>query len=55
MRGLPLHLVVFASFAFCVIIFEPIEIQTHSVPKNDCLNLSFLQDVYISNHLHFMS
>ena len=28
-----------ASFAFCVITFEPIIIQTCSEPQNDCLNL----------------
>ena len=31
-------------FAFCVIIFEPIEVQTHSAPQNDRLNLSFVKD-----------
>ena len=36
------RLVVTASFAFCVINFEPIEFQTHSAPQNDRLNLSFM-------------
>ena len=30
---------------FCVINFEPIEVQTHSAPQNDCLNLSFVKNV----------
>ena len=42
------HLVVTASFAFCVITFEPIEVQTRSVPQNDCLNLSFVKDIKVS-------
>ena len=29
-------------FAFCVITFEPIEVQTRSAPQNDSLNLSFV-------------
>ena len=31
-------------FAFCVIAFEPIKIQTCSAPQNDRLNLSFVKD-----------
>ena len=31
-----------ASFAFCVITFEPIEVQTCSAPQNDRLNLVFV-------------
>ena len=34
-------------FAFCVIIFEPIKIQTCSAPQNDRLNFSFVKDIYI--------
>ena len=34
-------------FAFCVITFEPIEVQTPSAPQNDCLNLSFVKDIYV--------
>ena len=30
-------------FAFCVIMFEPIKIQTRLTPQNDCLNISFLR------------
>ena len=30
--------------AFCVITFEPIEIQNHEAPQNDRLNLSFVKD-----------
>ena len=30
------------KIAFCVITFEPIKIQTHSAPKNDRLNSSFV-------------
>ena len=30
--------------AFCVITFEPIEVQTPSAPQNDCLNLSFVKN-----------
>ncbi len=32
-------------FTSCVITFELIEVQTHSVPQNDCLKLSFVKDV----------
>ena len=31
--------------AFCVITFEPIEIQTYSAPQNDRLNLNFVKDI----------
>ena len=41
------RLVVTASFAFCVITFEPIEVQTRSAPQNDGLNLSFVKDEHI--------
>ena len=41
------RLLVTASFAFCIITFEPIEVQTCSAPQNDCLNLSFVKDMYI--------
>ena len=41
------RLEVTASFAFCVITFESIEIQTHSAPQNDYLNLSFVKDIYV--------
>jgi hypothetical protein len=34
-------------FAFCVITFEPIEVQTHSAPQNDHLNVSFVKDSYV--------
>ena len=47
MRGLPSSSIVTASFAFCVITFEPIEVHTHSAPQNDHLNLSFVKDIYI--------
>ena len=30
-------------FAFCVIFFETIEVQTRSAPQNDRLNLSFVK------------
>ena len=33
--------------AFCVITFEPIEVQICSVPQNDRLNLSFVKDIYV--------
>ena len=36
-----------ASFAFCVISFEPIMIQTCSAPLNDCQNFSFVNDIYV--------
>ena len=36
------RLVLTASFAFCVITFESIEVQTCSAPQNDRLNLSFM-------------
>ena len=35
------------SFAFCVITFEPIEVQTCSAPQNDCQNLVFVKDIKI--------
>ena len=38
------HLLVTAPFAFCVITFEAIEVQTCSAPQNDPLNLSFVKD-----------
>ena len=34
-------------FAFCVITFEPIEVQTLSVPQNDRLNLSFVKYIKV--------
>ena len=34
-------------FACCVIIHEPIKIQTCSAPQNDRLNLSFEKDIYV--------
>ena len=37
------RLVVTSSFAFYVITFEPIEVQTRSAPQNDRLNLSFVK------------
>jgi hypothetical protein len=39
---------IFSSlFSFCVITFEPIEVQTRSAPQNDPLNLSFVKDSYV--------
>jgi hypothetical protein len=35
------------SFAFCVITFEPIEVQTCSGPQNDLLNLVFVKDIKV--------
>ena len=35
------------SFAFCVITFEPIEVQTCSAPQNDRLNLVFVKDIKV--------
>ena len=35
------------KIAFCVITFDPIKIQTHSAPQNDCLNLSFVKDIHV--------
>ena len=40
------RLLVTAVFAFCVITFEPIEVQTCSAPQNDRLNLSFVIDIH---------
>ena len=34
-------------FAFCVITFEPIKIQTCSASQNDRLNVSFVKDTYV--------
>jgi hypothetical protein len=33
--------------AFYVINLEPIEVQTHSAPQNDCLNLSFVKEINV--------
>ena len=38
------RLVVAAPFVFCVITFEPIEVQTRAARQNDRLNLSFVKD-----------
>ena len=35
------------SFAFCVIMFEPIEVQTCSAPQNDRQNLGFVKDIKV--------
>ena len=40
-------LLVTALFVFCVITFQPIEVQTCSAPQNDRLNLSFVKDIYV--------
>ena len=32
---------------FCVITFEPIEVQTRSAPQIDHLKLSFVKDIYV--------
>ena len=34
-------------FAFCVIIHEPIKIQTCSAPQNDPLNFRFVKDIHV--------
>ena len=39
----------FASFAFCVITFEPIMIWTCSAPQNDCQSFSFVKDAYVDS------
>jgi hypothetical protein len=41
------RLVVTSSFAFYVITFEPIEVQTRSALQSDRLNLSFVKDIYV--------
>ena len=35
------------SFAFCVITYEPIEVQTFSAPQNDRQNLVFVKDIKV--------
>ena len=35
------------SFAFCVITYEPIEVQTFSAPQNDRQNLGFMKDIKV--------
>ena len=35
-------------FAVCVIVHEPIKIQTCSAPQNDRLNFVFLKDMWIA-------
>ena len=35
------------KIAFCVITFDPIKIQTYSVPQNDHLNFSFVKDIHV--------
>ena len=46
------------SFAFCVITFEPIEVQTCSAPQNDRLSLSFVKDICVDKkvreNVHFV-
>jgi hypothetical protein len=42
------RLVVTSSFAFYVITFEPIEVQTRSAPQNDRLNLRFVKDTSVN-------
>ena len=37
------------TFAFCVIIHEPIKIQTYSAPQNDRLNFVFMKDIYVDS------
>ena len=39
----------FASFSFCVITFEPIEVQTCPAPQNNHLNLSFSKDINVDD------
>ena len=34
-------------FPFCVIIFEPIEVQTRLAPQNSRQNLSFVKDIFV--------
>ena len=41
------HVLVTAPFAFCVITFEPIEVQTCSAPQNDRLNLVFVKSIHV--------
>ena len=41
------RLLVTSPFAFCVITFEPIEVQTRSAPQNDRLKLSFVKDSHV--------
>ena len=36
-------------FAFCVIIHEPIKIQTCAAPQNDRLNFVFMNDIYVDS------
>jgi hypothetical protein len=35
------------SFVFCVITFEPSEVQTCSAPQNDRQNLGFVKDIEV--------
>ena len=35
------------SFAFCVITYEPIEVQTFSAPQNHRQNLGFVKDIKV--------
>jgi hypothetical protein len=42
-------ILVTSSFAFCVITFEPIEVQTCSAPQNDRLDLVFVKDDYVNS------
>ena len=37
----------YASFAFCVITYEPIEVQTFSAPQNHRQNLGFVKDIKV--------
>ena len=35
------------KIAFCVITFDPIKIHTHSAPRHDRLNFSFVKDIHV--------
>ena len=37
----------FAFFCICVIKFDSTKIKNHSVPQNDRLNISFVEDIYV--------
>ena len=35
------------NICFFVITFEPIKIETRAAPQNDCLNLSFVENIHV--------
>ena len=41
------HISVFCVFAFCVVTFVPIKIETYKAPQNDRLNSNLVKDEHV--------